>query len=430
MALPPIPPWAVEASYPAGSNPWSGQPTKVQPVGDYFTPNTKPPAQFVNYELNAITSQLNALGAQSASQGNNWGPEFATSGFAATPQEAGGWDPLLNKYILGTVTVAGTPLVQVWTTYGMDQAATVAWTQIGTNTLTTNGYLYLAVSADPTTAGNYWFAGTDNSGATNNNLVVWLYNGTSWASKLTFPAGTGHTLYGVAMTTLGAYVIVACASSNNSLFECSNNSGSTWTASFTTDALPAGSTWILKRAGAGASTPHVLAAPVASGFYDVWRTTDGVTFSNLSNLSTLLSSGNTIVGLDWGADVLGPCWLAAIQSGSGQPFWARSSDGITWTIQTGGVSTNMVVTDMAACGSLFICQLADASAAGPSGQIFSVDGGITWFFSQANFTSNDTSGTTPGYIPSKIVSSQIGFMALNSLWVRFSTLHGLPPTKL
>jgi hypothetical protein len=69
--------WASETNYPAGSNAWSGQPLSVQPVGDYFLPGVKLPAESLNYvlqqigyNLNGSVSSLTALRALAVPAGN------------------------------------------------------------------------------------------------------------------------------------------------------------------------------------------------------------------------------------------------------------------------------------------------------------------------------------------------------------------------
>ena len=59
--------WAVESLFPAGANPWNAQPCKVAPGSDLFTPNTKPPAEYFNYLLNALAAQDQALQNQAVS---------------------------------------------------------------------------------------------------------------------------------------------------------------------------------------------------------------------------------------------------------------------------------------------------------------------------------------------------------------------------
>lgn len=54
------PDWASDANYPAGSDPWSSQPTKVQPdpsdETQGFVPATRPPAQWWNWILNLLSA--------------------------------------------------------------------------------------------------------------------------------------------------------------------------------------------------------------------------------------------------------------------------------------------------------------------------------------------------------------------------------------
>jgi hypothetical protein len=60
-----VPPWATDALYPAGANPWNATPTKVTPsagkLAEGWEPSEKPPAQFQNYWQNLIFSFLEYL---------------------------------------------------------------------------------------------------------------------------------------------------------------------------------------------------------------------------------------------------------------------------------------------------------------------------------------------------------------------------------
>lgn len=54
-------PWAPDANYPAGAAPWSGQPTKVDPVDDKFTPGVSLPATYLNKLLAERDATIAAL---------------------------------------------------------------------------------------------------------------------------------------------------------------------------------------------------------------------------------------------------------------------------------------------------------------------------------------------------------------------------------
>src|SRR6187402_1501439 len=59
------PPWATDANYPAGANPWSATPTRVVPSAGVaaagFRPKQKPPAQILNYQLGKTGDDLTSL---------------------------------------------------------------------------------------------------------------------------------------------------------------------------------------------------------------------------------------------------------------------------------------------------------------------------------------------------------------------------------
>ena len=53
--------WTNTGNYPAGSNPWNGQPLAVAPVGTYLTPGVKLPAENENYILGEIQADIAQL---------------------------------------------------------------------------------------------------------------------------------------------------------------------------------------------------------------------------------------------------------------------------------------------------------------------------------------------------------------------------------
>lgn len=54
-------PWSPDTNYPAGVDPWSGQPTKVDPVDDKFTPGRSIPATYLNKLLAERDATIAAL---------------------------------------------------------------------------------------------------------------------------------------------------------------------------------------------------------------------------------------------------------------------------------------------------------------------------------------------------------------------------------
>src|SRR5699024_6810415 len=58
-----IPEWATDNNYPAGSDPWSGKPTRVQPlsttIAQGFVPGRVPPAEWFNWLFGTLFDESN-----------------------------------------------------------------------------------------------------------------------------------------------------------------------------------------------------------------------------------------------------------------------------------------------------------------------------------------------------------------------------------
>jgi hypothetical protein len=119
--------WATaETDYPAGSNPWNGTPVIVgPPAQDYFTPDTKPPAQTFNYLFNKLFAQDTAVLVDAWSGIlNNWQEVVLSSSssfntvasdtFAASPQ-AITWEPLYGSWRIA-LNAVGASQTQIWDT--------------------------------------------------------------------------------------------------------------------------------------------------------------------------------------------------------------------------------------------------------------------------------------------------------------------------
>lgn len=437
MYLKPVIPWATEVTYPPGAQPWSGQPLSVIPVSDYFTPSTKPPAQFFNYLFSSNAVQADLLQTYAlASSLTNWCPEFDVHPVGLDLGIA--WDPRGSTWLL-LVSDISTSALSLQTSYGLDEGA--AWTVWFTGFSPATTAIWGACCYDPETALQFYVAYSDST-STHNILNVYQLVGSTWTQDWTVTGG--GNFYGVELATLptstgttNTTTVVAWASTDSHSGLAYHNSVlNPWPANnvwppvyhfvpFGIAAMNAGDTIYLKSNGA-----QIVCIPstTATGGYTVWQSADGSTWTSSASLAGLAPSGGKVVGLCWTQDALGLCWLACVKPSSGAPLFFRSGDGVTWTLQSGGMTTAFVVVDMAAVGSHVVCTLADASSGGPSGATFSVDGGISWYFSQAVFSTNQA--VSDGRQRSRIVSSSVGFMSSNAIWQRFSGLAGLPPTQL
>lgn len=430
-------------NYPAGGSSWSSQPYALAPAGAFFTPNTFPAAEEFNWlfgNLGASGDMGNVFSWTGQDAALDWGPASPIPGSALS---YGGiaWDATLNRWlmVINNGTTAWVAFTNGCDTYGylpsnLTAAASPAWTATATFTATLGSWAGMAVLADPNTSGACWGVGVNNTQAT---VQGFYYNGSTWTSEFTIsPSGT---LYDVELCSLGAYVIVAVASSvggvsTGSFLSSQNTPAGSWLTNQVWTQTAFTSTgggnnypgrWLLKSNGSMA-----LAISSQNSVYQVWKTTDGHTWASNTGLSSVLAASNTITGLCWTQDALGACWLVSCVGTSGIPFFYRSVDGVTWTLQAGGMTTVKTIADMDACGSLITATLQDTGASNaPSGQVWSPDGGVTWYAGQAGFPTNIANSNNYA-TRSRIVASGCGFASVNSLWSRFSSLMGTGASRV
>jgi hypothetical protein len=381
--------------------------------------------QYVNNQVRSLTLATDGVRAQT------WSPEFTQNNSVAVMSCR--WAPKAHKWLLVQQGSLAIPLVA---SYGLDGGASAGWVTIGTPPTIATAPSYGACIEDPTTAGQYWVAVTDTT-ATHNTLGILHYNGSAWSAPYGPHTGVG-LYYSVELSSIGAQLIFAASSSGagDSVIMSTNNQFATLSTFTVPNVGATGSVFYIKSNG---KQVVAIQSQNSAGSFPVFTSPDGVTWSTSTSLSTLVGAGyGQLMGLTWTQDALGSCWLACINPfSSGIPTFFRSADGITWTAQLGGMTATTIdgvaakVQDMASCGNNVVCTLLDAGS-GPaiSSQIFSVDGGITWYVGQAGFPSN-TSGSSSNN-RSRVASADgtIGFVATNGLWTRFSALCGLPAASV
>jgi len=110
-------PWSPDANYPAGTDPWSGNPTKVDPVDSKFTPKTGLPATYLNKLLRDRDLVLEQLIAQAnATEGNivpaSGGHEWTnTSGGYVVAEQLGLKDTVTGLTPFASGVVAGDVII-------------------------------------------------------------------------------------------------------------------------------------------------------------------------------------------------------------------------------------------------------------------------------------------------------------------------------
>lgn len=440
MSGKPIPTFsfAVETNYPAGSNAWSGTATKVAPVPDYFTPNVKPPAQWFNYLFNQIGTTITAnFGWTANMAAQNWGTEQGLAGAFSSFQYFIGaaWDQYLSKWVV--LAYAG-PNSFVNVSYGVDGNVAAGWTQVGTTLVAaTSG----SICTDPQTVGDYYVATVNDDGTHNGTIVINHYNGSTWSVLNTLTlTSSGSNIQKPRLFRTGFIAV-----GGDPILLVGNNTGThgaavnpvCWNINGTINTQDPGfpaNDWVFATAVGttlGVIVPAFTSFALTAGQY--LTTTTGSSF--IVRTMSFLGTNDLVTAICWTldataiADGKSGCFLLAVyNTGTTKTRFYRSEDGISWTA-TGAPTAAFEVADLAAVGSLVVATLMDASSGGPSGQVWSPDGGATWYFGQATFTSN-VANTGATFERSRVVAGSQGFMAMNPDWFRFSVMQGTPTSAL
>lgn len=132
IAAPPTPWASLETNYPADpTKAWGSQPCKVAPAGDLFTPNSKIPAEVLNYILNARDAELAAANDRACAQAlSNFSPTVAASAVSGAASFSDvTWDSRRQRWVANTKTsgFAGVPVSddggKTWVNWGSAIAA-------------------------------------------------------------------------------------------------------------------------------------------------------------------------------------------------------------------------------------------------------------------------------------------------------------------
>ena len=408
-----IVPWAsLETNYPAGANPWNGQPLKLPPAGDYWTPNTHPAPEEHNYVLNLMGAAI--AGCQVAGVGAWNAPVSAQTltSDAAAQSGAAAYDPLNGRWLVATVQTSLQNL-RVWTSYDGNDP----WIDVGGGTAwafpsVTTGLL--AVCQDPTDPTTIWATGIYGTGVNFQTVknVAGTYSSVAGASQ------TGVSgLTDVQLLTFNGYIILAYGSSAISPDLWSSNNGFS---SKTVAGL--GGTiqhWILKQNGSLAIAAPAYGVPGGGGTWPrIYTTPDGHTWTQqTASLGSLMGASDTITGLDWGADAGGACWLLNVLLAAGGTKTLRSADGINWTLA--GTTATSISYALCALGNTWYSVLTP-DVQSVKRIAVSPNGGVNWYQTPAIMAPAGGAGNNP-----VILGSPSQALALSSFDVRTSAARDL-----
>ena len=445
--------WALETDYPAGSNPWNGQPCKVAPVGDIFLPDTPLPAEYLNYLFNNVVGAIQQLQQTSPLYiAQNWGVEQNLSAINFTTANPvvgetwsyASWDPPTNRWLAIMMfheTSTSVRQSAVLATQGFDPLTNDPLSVLGggywgcvsqTNPVFGVGHTTAAVCGDPVTAGNVHVIVNIYGTAGSYQIYTYSLSGDTWTAGATFAitGGTaalspelipfGFHAYGfLPSSTAGNWAIVKMDSIPSFVLTGTASGLTVTSAAMATNQYQPGDS-----AGDVGPNNLMLLVPRLLGNAAYWTTPDGTTWTQRAFSG--FTSGDTFFGVAWAQDASGPCWVLGVnRSGTGKAVFYRSADGISWTISGSFTGTG---SGLAACGNILVATLPD-NANASSNQNYSPNGGLTWFRSQVIQSQNQAT-SSPEWITPRVFSSQNQFFSLTSTVARLSAIGGLPMTAL
>lgn len=411
--------WSLSGNYPAGVNPWNGQPLAVQPAGTWFTPNTKVAAEDINWLFGTFTQGLRtAVDFCGNGAMLNWRDIIVPTGndtVSGSPRETwgpGSWNPKNVEWLAAYRTGADNVIEFVGTrTQGK------GWYLIGTGFVQQgwpcqvkgdprNGQRYVATVWDSFNGRGVIYH-LDLGVVSSWSFVDIFTNANATTSELHFftPGNVWVALYGGAKAT-------------------SSPDGATWTTRTipATGGLSTATAWSL-----AASSSRLMAVPRVAGATNFMYSLDGLTWT----AGTLPGLGGSEVpsGIACGQNYAGDVWMIAISTGSGSRFLTSTDNGTTWTSAgaIGGAidsSGACLAADLKAFGNAFVCALENTTQRG--GHVFfSVDFGVTWRKSNVILTDNVAVGTA-GYQRVRLQASPTGFMLTDAKELALSWDCGLP----
>lgn len=407
-------------THPYAGNPASF-PVSITLIDDADAPNAS------NFDLapQGLADRTAWLRAQSgATFAENWLPVTSVTGIAWGPAL---WDPISTQWLVATEQTGSPYNLHLMLGSGIDPIGTGSWANVDSGPLVlsaTRKQTSIAIDSD----GSHFYVATIDSASNSFGTVVVAGGGPYQQIE----SGGGGTATDNQLIVFGGYLVAAIGSSAANT--CRLRAYATPVPPTTTmadilvsaiagaPATPTVTAWISKSNGSyvlecptnAQATPFMLKSTPASNLTLVGSWTAETA------LSSVVNGTDTIVGLDWGIDGVGPCWLALVHRAATTRV-IRSSDGINWTlVQTlsGAIAANNLLS-LCFAGGLFIAIIALATGYGAT---FSLDGGLTWWLTQLLLPA-------PNLLPG-IAGSPTQAVAWNTTAIRFSQCSALPATPL
>lgn len=413
------PQWAnVTISHPAGANPWNGQPTKVAPPSDIFTPEQPAAAEYHNYLFNAYgvsvlaskTYQLDLLNFLGQIPGLNWN-------HAATVGNTGHitsvvWDSVGARWIY---------LIDDGTTKKVYQGFAVAspfapLLELGTSPVFTNPMQVATVSpthisvieSSTTTAKLY----TRSTGAwTNTTLPATI---TSKCNGIFWPTGTN-----------GLHIVVGNNGGASEMYMLEPVAGGTsWTSYGGAGALAAanvgGSQFLFV---VGPSNLFIFSADSTHTNENSYARSDVGTSIVEQSFGANVAASEFVQGAAYGA--ADGCFLVMVHTAAAGTKILKSTTGATGSWSVVWSSANFTPLSLAVLGTLWV---AAVNVVGSDGRVMiSTDAGVSWRLVDAWIGKETISPATDiDYRRGTVTAGGGRFALWHSKTIALSLASGLP----
>lgn len=412
-------------NFPAGVNPWNGQPLAVQPAGTWFTPDTKPPAEEFNWLLGTIGVQQQSIldwcGSQAAQnwrvpQGGASASNISNTGFTLDTTNCVTYDTLNARWLIAGRDI-GTDAIPVIQTDDGCSTFTLCGTAKSYSGVTAHKFKPLALMASPVTQGLKLLFSSDDGTPTNGSVFTSTDDGAFASTSGTgVDATDGHFLWNGSL-----YILVVGVSTTPKIL--TSPTGATWTNRTIPAGVTSATSWSCCQNGVRSFAFSQTASLTKFAYSD-----DGITWSE----GTIgLASGEAVSACAVVDTAAGPAIVVTTTISGLSNIWRSTDNGGTWTqIRTSfhmstaaSVGAASLPTEMSSIGSLLV-------AVGQGGALrlaYSNDAGTTWYTIQSGIGTNRGS-SDKGYTYPRVSASPVGFFWLNSLWCSMSYEQGLAKT--
>jgi hypothetical protein len=371
---PPV--WSTDTNYPAGSETWSGTPTKVAPSSGMrqsgHVPEQAPSAQIENYDRNLIGQWLAEIQDQ---QVLNWPrrAQITTATSGGNPGICLAYSSRPSIAMLGGVVGNGTTNNAQ---YSYDGGET--WANASVSNANTDAF----ISSMAASGSNMIAAGQSlGSGTGGQNIYRSTDGGKVWVGNVTLPSSSTGIGFGINHVIRAASVFVALGNDHANVAYCATSPDGA-SGNWTQRTLPGG-TGARTALKAVASGSRIVAFGSNNGAASTlgWYSDDaGATWSNFT------APTNFVIAAAYSAEAVDGAglWMALGRSGNDATVHI-SADGINWGSSLGTLANAGAPSivgnggnGLAVSGSLWIASAGVPSATFPAWIYYSTNAGVNW----------------------------------------------------